>query len=105
MPRVTVEPASVEFEAELDETVMAAARRAGYRWPTVCDMLGQCGVCYVEVRSDPSVMSPLTSLESGATAVVRLRHPEVEPERLRLACQARVRGDVSLFKKGVRADS
>ena len=40
---VRVEPAGVDIPVDDGETLMAAAVRAGYRWPTVCGGQAQCG--------------------------------------------------------------
>ena len=51
LPIVRVEPRGIDIEAEEGETIMAAALRAGYHWPTVCNGQGTCRVCRVEVVS------------------------------------------------------
>jgi 2Fe-2S ferredoxin len=104
---VRVEPAGVELEVAEGETVMAAAERAGYRWPTVCGGQAQCGVCALEVLSGGDGLSAPAPLEAGRLAQL----PEIRmwPERTyRLACQLRVpseelagRAGVVVRKKGV----
>ena len=46
---ITVLPSKVRFGARGGESLMAAAQRAKIRWPTVCNGVAQCGVCYVGV--------------------------------------------------------
>ena len=46
---VRVEPSGITLDVRDGETVMAAARRAGYRWPTICGGLADCGACALEV--------------------------------------------------------
>ena len=36
MPKVTVRPLAIEFDAPEGETIMGAAQAAGYYWPTTC---------------------------------------------------------------------
>ena len=49
MPRVVVRPSGSTFEAEPGETIMAAALRNGYWWPTTCNGRAECAVCAVVV--------------------------------------------------------
>jgi ferredoxin, 2Fe-2S len=99
---VRVEPAGVDIVVDAGETLMAAAVRAGYRWPTVCGGQAECGVCVLSVVSSGFELAPPSPLEAGRLATV--------PERvlssdavLRLACQLRVDGDgLVVFKRGVR---
>ena len=98
---VRVEPAGVDIPVDDGETLMAAAVRAGYRWPTVCGGQAQCGVCVLTVVS-PSELPPPSPLEAGRLAVVpeRILDPSAV---LRLACQLRVEADgLVVFKRGVR---
>ena len=100
---VRVEPSGVEFDVAGDETLMAAAGRAGYRWPTVCGGLAECGVCVVDVVARPAGgLAPPADLEARRLAVVpeRWLRPDAE---LRLACQLRVGGaGLVVHKRGVR---
>jgi 2Fe-2S ferredoxin len=98
---VRVEPAGVDIPVDDGETLMAAAVRAGYRWPTVCGGQAQCGVCVLTVVSPSDLPAP-SPLESGRLAVVpeRVLWPDAV---LRLACQLRVESDgLVVFKRGVR---
>jgi 2Fe-2S ferredoxin len=98
---VRVEPAGVDIPVDDGETLMAAAVRAGYRWPTVCGGQAQCGVCVLKVVSS-SELRPPAPLEADRLAVVPER--QLWPDAvLRLACQLRVDADgVVVFKRGVR---
>jgi 2Fe-2S ferredoxin len=98
-----VEPGSIEFAAADGQTVMDAAHDAGLYWPTTCGGLGICTSCACTVDDgaenlDPMSRSELRTLsEEMGEATVRIR-------AFRLACQARVLGDVVLTKRGVRPD-
>jgi 2Fe-2S ferredoxin len=92
-------PAGIEFDAEPGEAVMAAARRAGYEWPTLCQGNAQCNRCYVVVVGGEQNLSAMTEVERDGLRRVRWAAGEVEGERL--ACQACVLGDVVVRKHGV----
>ena len=97
---VHVEPAGVDIDVADGEAVMFAAERLGYRWPTVCHGQAVCTTCYFEVLDGSENLTPPEPLERAALAsspVVQLATGEV-----RLACQARVEGDVRIRKRGVR---
>jgi ferredoxin len=36
MTKVTVQPANIEFDVPVGETLMGAARAQGFYWPTTC---------------------------------------------------------------------
>jgi 2Fe-2S ferredoxin len=97
---ITVTPAGIELSARPGETVMAAAVRLGYRWPTVCNGDGTCSVCWVEVTDGADGLGPLTGLERTWLDGFLARHLCAGPARL--ACQATVHGPVVVRKKGVR---
>lgn len=104
MPRVRVEPMDIEFEAGGSQTVMEAANAAGYWWPVGCNRNGECTNCAMEVVSGVGRLSPMGRFER-ANLVRQRGHASVEDPRLRLACQARVEGDVVVYKLGVRRDT
>jgi 2Fe-2S ferredoxin len=104
MSRVRVEPGEIEFEASDGQTIMGAAHDAGLYWPTTCGGQGICTSCACTVTDggenlDDIGRSELKTLsEEMSEATVRARH-------LRLACQARVYGDVAVQKRGVRPET
>jgi ferredoxin len=105
--RVRVEPSGIELAVADGETVMAAADRAGYRWPTVCGGLAECGTCTLEVVAGGEALPAPEPLEAARLAVI----PDARlwPERTwRLACQLRLPGgggepELVVRKKGVVA--
>jgi ferredoxin, 2Fe-2S len=104
MPRVRVEPAGIEFEAPANETVMDAANAGGYFWPVGCNRNGECTNCAMEVVSGIGRVSGMGKFERAN--LIRQRGPRsIEDPRLRLACQARVLGDIVVYKSGVRPDT
>jgi 2Fe-2S ferredoxin len=101
--RVRVEPAAVTFAIEPQESVIAAAWRAGFQWPTTCWGQAECGVCAMEVLEGVELLSPV-----GPAEARRLRAlPRRDGAGRRLACQAQVvgPGTVTVRKPGVRTRS
>jgi 2Fe-2S ferredoxin len=102
VPRITIQPLGVAVEARRQDTIMAAAQAHGYYWPTTCGGQGRCTTCAFTVVSGQENLSEMGRSERraieaglGAAAVAR---------GMRLACQARVLGDVEVLKLGVRLD-
>jgi 2Fe-2S ferredoxin len=98
--RVRVEPLGVVFELRRGETLMGAAQRAGYYWPTICKGNAQCNRCVVRVI-DGAGLLPYSTVELTGLRQVRWR-TEPEDHAERLACQLRVTGDAVVDKRGVR---
>lgn len=100
MPRIRVEPAGIEVEGAVGETVMDAVGASGYFWPVGCAKNGECTNCAMEVISGVGRLSQMGRYERQN--LVRQRGTtSVEDPRLRLACQARLEGDVIVYKRGV----
>ena len=95
---VLVEPAGIRLVPEPGETVFAAARRCGYRWPTVCGGLGTCRTCVMVVESGRENCAPIGDLEAEGLDALKESKNGVH----RLACQTAVTGDVVVFKRGVK---
>jgi ferredoxin, 2Fe-2S len=93
-------PAGIELTTCAGETVFAAADRLGYRWPTLCGGNGTCRVCAVEVRTGAEFLSSMSTAETEA-----VRHLSRNGSLMRLACQLRIHGPVTLRKFGVRRGS
>lgn len=99
MPRVRVEPSGIEYEAVDGDTIMGAAQSAGYYWPTTCGGEGRCTTCACIVTEGQAHVEPMG--RSERKALVEGRN-EAAPARYRLACQARLHGDIVVEKPGVR---
>jgi 2Fe-2S ferredoxin len=100
MPFVRVQPMGIEIEVVPGETVMAAATRQGYEWPTVCNGDGTCTVCWMSVLDGSESLSPISDEEE--TSLEQLPRLVRRSKLVRLACRARVIGDVEVEKRGVR---
>ena len=98
---VIVTPADFPLEPRPDETLLQAARRVGVRWPSACGGQAQCGTCVVEVVSGAKAQTEASVQESQMLSRVSLRPRH--GGTLRLACQLRARGELTVFKLGVRA--
>jgi ferredoxin, 2Fe-2S len=101
MPKVTILPLDRVIEAEDGATIMDAAHEHGLYWPTTCGGQGICTSCACTIEDGEANLEPMgrgelrTMAEEMGEATVRAR-------KLRLACQTRVRGDVTVTKRGVR---
>lgn len=101
--RVRVEPKGLVVEVGQGESLLAAAERGGYQWPTVCHGQADCTTCYVEVLEGADAFGPIEVLERDA--LERLPERRIHPDRtFRLACQIRPTADAVVRKRGVRAD-
>lgn len=97
---VRVEPLGVVIEVEAGESLMAAAERAGYTWPTICKGNAQCNRCVVRVL-DGGGLEPYSAVELAGLRAVRWRGRE-EDHGERLACQLRAVGPAVVEQRGVR---
>lgn len=100
MPRVRVEPTGITLEGPPGETVMELAQAQGYYWPQGCPMRGECTNCAMLVISGHARLSRMGRYER-ANLVRQRGARSIEDPRLRLACQARIEGDVVVEKPGV----
>ena len=101
MPTVTVLPADIRFDTRPGETLLGAAQRLGYSWPTVCGGEGQCRTCYAIIEDGEDALSPITALEEeGLDALAIVARRSGKP--VRLACQAVPIGDLVVHRTGVR---
>ena len=100
MPKITVQPSGIVFEADEGETVMDAARAAGYWWPTSCGGKGECTTCAGLVLQGMEHLSAMGRYEESNLIRQRGRLSLQQP--IRLCCQARVHGDVEIQKPGVK---
>ena len=98
---VVVQPGGAQFDVRPKESVIQAAWRSGYQWPTTCWGQAECGVCAMEILEGSELLGAAEPKEAA-----RLRSlPRRQSAGRRLACQARFVGDgtVTVRKPGVRA--
>jgi 2Fe-2S ferredoxin len=103
MPTITILPLDCVIEAIEGATIMEAAREHGLYWPTTCGGEGICTSCACTVEEGEANLEPIGRGELK-TLAVELGEGAVRSRRLRLACQARVHGDVTVTKRGVRPE-
>lgn len=97
-----VEPAGIEIEVRPGETLIEAAWRAGYHWPTLCYGMGRCTACQCEVLDGLHLLSERTEAERTLLSDAKCRVRRINPRKARLACQMTVTGDVIVRKPGVK---
>lgn len=98
MARVTVVPLGIDLEVAEGETVMEAARAAGYFWPTVCDANASCGTCVAVIEAGAENCGPMPEDERET---LERTIGGLDGER-RLICRLTVSGPVTVKKRGVR---
>jgi ferredoxin, 2Fe-2S len=99
--RVRVLPLDIELTVRPGESMMAAAQRQGYFWPTRCRGQAICTACLFEVVSGGEGFEPVRPLEAGVLEDLS----DFQAKRagqLRLGCQARPRAAATVFKRGVK---
>ena len=97
--KVEVEPSGVSFEIQPDESIIQAAWRGGYWWPTTCEGQGTCKVCVALVLEGE--VSPIEEREAQGLQVIAHSLPDKGGE-WRLACQAKAKGDIRVRQVGVK---
>ncbi|MGX9787793.1 2Fe-2S iron-sulfur cluster-binding protein [Mycobacterium sp. MMS18-G62] len=97
-----VEPVGVEIEVRRGESLIKAAWRAGYSWPTLCYGVGRCTACQCEVVEGLHLLSARTEAENQLLHDLHRRVRRADPRRIRLACQVEISGDVVIRKAGVK---
>ncbi len=101
MPKITIQPINRTIEVEEGATIMEAAWADGLYWPTTCGGEGICTSCSCTVEEGAENLDERGRSERK-TLSAELGERVLRDGRLRLACQARVRGDVVVSKPGVR---
>ena len=99
--RVQVLPLDVELTVRRGESLMAAAQRQGYYWPTRCRGQALCTACLFEIVSGEHGFDPAEPLEQDALESLS-EFQARRAGRLRLACQALPRGSATVFKRGMK---
>lgn len=97
---VHVEPIGTSFRLGEGETLIQAAWREGYYWPTVCGGRSECTACHVIVRGGAENTLPPDDYEKDMIRPLAERKAQACP--VRLACQLKVTGPVTVFKRAVR---
>jgi len=99
--RVRVLPSDIELTVHPGESMMSAAQRQGYFWPTRCRGQALCTACLFEVVSGDESFDEIEPLEREALESLR-EFQAKHVGRLRLGCQAHPHASASVFKRGVK---
>jgi ferredoxin, 2Fe-2S len=99
---VRVKPLGVDLVLGPGESLIEAAWREGYYWPTVCFGQASCTACNVEVCEGFDYLSDVSVEETRALEKLRATHIR-NPASRRLACRLEVHGRVVVQKQGVRS--
>jgi ferredoxin len=97
---VTVLPRGVTVNVDSGQSVYEAAVKQDVLWPTTCEGLGTCHLCYMSVVEGAEHLEPVEPFEAEGLAEVV---DTVGRGPVRLACQVRPKRDLVVFKRGVRA--
>jgi 2Fe-2S ferredoxin len=103
MPKIKLLPLDLEIEAEEGQTIMEAAHSHGLYWPTTCGGQAICTTCMCRIDEGADVLEEIGRREL-ATLTEERSEATVRENHLRLACQARVLGDIVVHKRGVREE-
>jgi ferredoxin len=98
---VRVLPLDVEIGVRPGESMLAAAQRQGYFWPTRCRGQALCTSCLFEDVSDGDGFHPVEPREQEVLESLSESRAK-RAGRLRLGCQARPRTATTVFKRGVK---
>lgn len=100
MPSVRVDPEGFVISLDPPETLIEAAWRLGYYWPTRCYGQAECTACHVEITEGAEHASPIGDEEAATLATMGARG-----QLVRLACRTTFDGDAAVYKRGVRVSS
>jgi 2Fe-2S ferredoxin len=97
MPNVRVDPVGIVISLDPPESLIEAAWRLGYYWPTRCYGQAECTACILEITQGEQHASPIGVEEAATLATTGSRGRQV-----RLACRTTFDGDAAVYKRGVR---
>jgi len=100
MPIVRVQPSGLDIDVHSGETLIEAAWREGYSWPTSCYGQAHCMVCRIRVVEGAENLSEMGTEEADALRMNGLGGLV----DVRLACLLEVHGPATVEKEGVRRE-
>ncbi|MEI7554690.1 2Fe-2S iron-sulfur cluster-binding protein [Candidatus Chlorohelix sp.] len=96
MPIITILPSGQKLEVVIGLTILEAALDKQIAWPNTCGGKAHCTTCaFVLIKGFENV-SPMSRLEEYQLTVRKGRHSLVQ--KIRLACQTRIIGDITIRK-------
>jgi len=99
MPRVSYIDSEKEYEVESEDIIFDALDNHGEKLPHGC-LAGSCGACRIEVIEGDENLKPPSAIELNTIEAIvenyEKRHGagSCDGKKIRLACRARVRGEV-----------
>ncbi len=105
MAKITIQPLNETIDAEDGVTIMEATHAHGLYWPTTCGGEGICTSCMCKIDEGAENLDSMGRSELKTLSdEMGVDEAGLAKRGLRLACQARLHGSVTLTKRGVRAD-
>ncbi len=96
MATVKIFPSGVEIEVEAGTNLLQAAIDNKLAWAHTCGGKAQCTTCAYVLIEGQAHVSPINRLEQHQLVARKGRH--VLHQRMRLACQTTVKGDIVVRK-------
>ena len=99
MPRVSYLDKDLEFEVDEEDILFDALDNHGCKLPHGC-LAGSCGACRIEVIEGEENLKPASAIEMNTIEAIvenyekRNGQGSAAGKKIRLACRARVRGEV-----------
>jgi ferredoxin len=99
MPIVSIQDLNKSFEVKDGDVIYDALSDQGHELPHGC-LSGSCGACRIEVISGNENLNPAGAIEQNTVEAVieefagKYGQAFVENKTIRLACRARVKGDI-----------
>ncbi len=99
MHKVSYIDKEIDFEVEENEVVFDALDNAGEKLPHGC-LAGSCGACRIEIIEGSDNLKPASAIENNTIEAIvesyERKHGEgaCQGKNIRLACRARVLGDI-----------
>ena len=94
MPKVSIAGTNMSFDINNEEVIYDALSDRGHDLPHGC-LSGSCGACRIEIIEGSDHLVPPSLVEANT---IESLHGELKEFKgtMRLACRARVRGDVKI---------
>lgn len=102
MPKVTIADTLQIFDVPAGSVMFDAVAECGTELPHGC-LAGSCGACRIQVLSGAMNLAPATVIENNTLEAIRDEYAKregpsfLEGKQIRLACRARVNGNVTVL--------
>lgn len=94
MPKIRLEDKDVEIEAEEGKDVLTALLENDIQWMHACGGFCNCTTCAIRVIEGSENLSEMEDDE--ANTLRRFEGEEVLENPVRLSCQAKLKGDITI---------